>query len=221
MGKYHATSQQWNVRIFFPWDERTLSAGDSLALLALLRAPEGGSLNLPRGLRVDATAHYLHLTRMADGSPVVPTPNPQPVRLDAGMGAVCFGGFTFRLSDFDPVHDPAPDGVHAVALPSALLAQTVLRTASSGDTIHPFGAGGGKPLRRYLTDHKLDMPFRPRLPLLCIGGEVLWAVGVGAAEGTRLTDAPSTRITVGSEPPWIYETPREAARYADQTNMKE
>lgn len=202
-------------------EERTLSAGDSLALLMLLRTPEGGSLNLPHGLRVDATVCYLHLTRMAEGAPVAKTPARPPMRLDSGMERVRFGGFTFRLSAFDPVHDSAPDGVHAVALTNAMLSQTVLRTKDTDDRIHPFGTGGGKPLRRYLIDHKLDLPFRAHLPLLCMDSEVLWAVGIGAAEGTRITDGPSTRIAIEGHLPWTSETLREAARHANQTNMKE
>jgi tRNA(Ile)-lysidine synthetase-like protein len=72
-----------------------------------------------------------------------------------------------------------------------------------GDRIRPFGAAGGKELRRYLTDRKVDAPFRPYLPLVCLSGEVLWAAGAGASEGTRLDGRPAVNITVSGALPWL------------------
>ena len=182
------------------FSEHSLSASESLALLGLLRAPEGATLNLPHGLRATVTARRMHITRMADGSPVSPVPTPPPLPLDGAEGMLRFGSFLFRLAAYHPQADTAPDGIRSVVVPNSLLARAVFRVMAAGDHIRPFGAGGGKPLRRYLTDHKLDPPFRPALPLLCVDGEVLWAVGVGAAEGTRITDAPSTTVTLEAEP---------------------
>ena len=83
--------------------------------------------------------------------------------------AVRFGEWTFRLTPFDPALDPAPDGRSSIAVPDALLARATLRTARTGDHIRPFGAQGGKPLRRYFTDRHIDAPFRPVIPLICLG----------------------------------------------------
>ena len=216
-----------------PEGEQSLSAGDSLKLLRLLRAAETGSMNLPHGLRIDATPRYLHLVRMADGSPVTaaavpspvglaplcaPSPRPAAAALCAQQGSerrVRFGVLTLRLSPFDPTREPAPDGRLSVAVPDALLARATLRTARAGDRFRPFGAEGGKPLRRYCTDRHIDLPFRPLIPLICIGQEVLWAAGVGAAESTRLTGEPATRITAEGDLPWFDPTPRKAARQAE------
>ena len=194
-------------------------------------------MNLPHGLRLDATAHCLHLVRMADGLPITPVPAPLAVELaplcepplrslathtptpydetGAAPGArepcgerlssraVRFGEWTFRLTPFDPALDPAPDGRSSIAVPDALLARATLRPARTGDHIRPFGAQGGKPLRRYFTDRHIDAPFRPVIPLICLGRHVLWAVGVGASETTRLTGGPATRITAEGDAPWI------------------
>ena len=170
----------------------------------LLQHPDG-SHNLPPALRAETTAQYLHLLRMADGNPLSPLPRPAPIALGPDLPAcgrtVAFAGLRFTLTAADPAQPP-PDGLRTVEVPLAALPGLQLRLPESGDRIHPFGAHGGKPLRRYLTDRKLDRPFRPWLPLLCAGSEVLWAVGLGAAEDTRRTAAPAVRLSAEGLLPW-------------------
>ncbi len=183
--------------------EEAVSAADSLALLSLAKGPAGACLNLPFALKAQASECCVHLLRMADDAPLAPAPPPAPVAGLDGRRSLRFGGFSFRFSACEPGASPPPDGLRSVAVPASLLPRLTLRTALPGDRIHPFGAGGGKELRRYLTDRKVDAPFRPYLPLVCLSGEVLWAVGVGAAEGTRLDDRPAVRITVSGALPWL------------------
>ncbi len=179
-------------------DERALSYDDSLALLALLNTP-GASLNLPGGVRAECTEGFLHMVRMADGSPLRPWDAPGPIPLaDTGL-PVPFGALTLTISQ----SAAPPDGRRAVALPAETLARCVLRLPKAGDWIYPFGAPGRKALRRYLTDRKLDRPFRAALPVLCDGDEALWVVGVGASEQTRLAGAPCVTLTAGGELPWL------------------
>lgn len=182
-----------------------LTAGDTLALRALLRAPVGTALNLPYQLRALKGAAHLHLTRMG-GEPLSPLPAQSPVPLRPGMRQTALGAFRFSAKPYDPLRDAPPDGLTTVALPDALLAGCELRTALAGDRITPFGASGGKLLRRYLTDRKLDAPFRAAIPLVCAGDRALWVCGVGAAETTRLGDAPATLLTLMDIPPWLPPT---------------
>ena len=207
--------------------ERSLSAADTLGLVALLKAPEGAGLNLPHALRALVTARFVHLTRMADGSPParvrpappVAAPSPAAILTQAelaGPQTVVFSGLTFRFSPDDPAR-PAPDGLRSVTVPAACLTGAQLRLPRPGDVFHPFGAPGGKPLRRYLTDRKLDPPFRPWLPLLCAGGEALWIAGVGASETTRRAPGPAVRIDVDGVLPWAGETPADLGPESNQT----
>ena len=189
------------------FDEHALSAGDSLALLELLRASENAALNLPHDLCAVATAHYVHLVRMADGAPLCDTPQPEPLPLTGAPDTLCFGALVFHCAPELPGRDPPPDGVRSVVVPDALLPRLNLRTARPGDRIHPFGAVGGKTLRRYFMDRKVDLPFRPRVPLLCMEDQVLWAVGLGASEVTRAGHEPATRVTVTGALYWQAEPP--------------
>jgi tRNA(Ile)-lysidine synthetase-like protein len=154
---------------------------------------------------LDRSAMSRNLIRMADGGPLSPPPRPVPVALGPDLPAsgyaVPFAGLRFTLTPADPAQPP-PDGLRTVEVPLAALPGLQLRLPDAGARIRPFGAQGGKPLRRYLTDRKVDRPFRPWLPLLCAGGEVLWAVGLGAAEGTRRTGCPAVRLTAEGPLPW-------------------
>ena len=205
-----AFAERMLLRAGAPADDCALSAADSLALLSLLT--DGGSRNLPRDLRADIGATALHIVRMADGAPVAPADLPAPMPLTDGAR---FADLTFR---FDP--DAPPDGKRAVALPPALLARCVLRLPQPGDRIRPFGAPGRKELRRFLTDRKLDAPFRAVLPVLCDGDDVLWAIGLGASERTRLT-ADAIRVRVEGDIPWLTERAGALAANDNHPPMKE
>lgn len=183
-------------------EERALSAEDSLALLSLLHAPPGTDMNLPHGLRAVGTGRFIHLVRMADGAPLTPKDTPEAMQSLPADGCVVFDGYEITVSPNPPENGKAPDGASRVAVPLALLQNAALRTARPGDVVRPFGAPGSKPLRRYFTDQKIDLPFRARVPLLCVENRVLWAVGVGAAEETRLTREPAVWLSVSPPPPW-------------------
>ena len=73
-------------------------------------------------------------------------------------------------------------------------ANAVLRTPQPGDRIHPLGAPGAKPLRRFLTDRKVPLLLRPVLPVLADGNEILWAPGLAVSEKLRLESVPEGSI---------------------------
>ncbi len=182
-------------------DERSLSAQDSLTMLELLNAPEYTVINLPGALHAMATRRFIHLTRMEDDAPLQDVPPAAPVALTQADATITFGDIALHATPYTSSMRP-PDGHVSIVLTEDQRKAAVLRTPLSGDTIRPFGASGQKPLRRYLTDQKLDPPFRRYLPVLAIGHEVLWAVGVGAAENTRLSKDSAVLFTLQGTVPW-------------------
>ena len=188
-------------------DEHCLSAEDSLRLYALLSAPENAVMNLPGALHALATEHYMHLTRMEGDAPLADAPLPAPVRLQDAQNPIGFGDIAFSAMPHDP-GGITPDGKLTVVLTERQFNATVLRNPRPGDVIQPFGADGGKPLRRYLTDRKLDPPFRRHLPVIAVRNDVLWAVGVGAAEATRVRHEPSILLTLQGTLPWYHRMHR-------------
>jgi tRNA(Ile)-lysidine synthase len=185
-----------------PLDELSLPAGDSLALLKLLNAPENTVINLPGALHATVTEHFVHLTRMADDVPLQDVPLLPPQSADTDMQSLLFGDIALHMMPHTP-GGVCPDGKRTVVLTRSLLKTAVLRQPRPGDAIRPFGADGSKPLRRYLTDQKLDPPFRKHLPVVASGKNVLWAIGVGAAESTRIVCEPSILFTLQGELPWL------------------
>lgn len=128
----------------------------------------GTVVNLPNGYRMLATKSRLHLIE-----PCHDKKKPRAFDKQEWLCRKPSGGET-------------GDGVRTQAVDEALYEQAVLRTRCPGDRITPFGAPGSRPLREYLIDRKIDQPFRDETPLLCIGAEVLWVLGVGASEALRV-----------------------------------
>ncbi|MEG1775904.1 MAG: tRNA lysidine(34) synthetase TilS [Clostridia bacterium] len=172
-------------------EEGSLSHEDTLALVALACAPPGTVRNLPCDLCVLVGTQHLHLLRQG-GAPLVLVAAPQPLRLlalarssrteDACLLRYLSVDFSLALCQPGeaPPHDP-----RTVLLSPDILACAVLRAPLPGDSLHPFGASGAKPLRRWLTDHKIDPPFRPFLPILAADASVLWIPALATAEALR------------------------------------
>lgn len=83
-----------------------------------------------------------------------------------------------------PVYENALNQV----LDGAAVRGAELRLRKPGDWISPLGTNGRKSLSDYLTDRKIDRPLRDRIPLLTLGSEVLWAVGVGISNRAALRE---------------------------------
>jgi tRNA(Ile)-lysidine synthase len=170
-------------------DERSLSHGDTLRLLALTQGQDQDSMNLPQGLRVLRAGGYLHLLRQ-EAAPLLPLPHAEPVPLSQEQEAYSLASHAFALRPLPP-GEPLPHSSKEVLLRGGQLAQGLtLRFPQPGDVIHPFGAPGGKPLRRFFIDRKVPLPFRPVWPVLAQGNRVLWVPRVASGEETRLPPDP-------------------------------
>jgi len=209
-------------------DERQLSALDSEALLTLL-PPErtGAQLNLPCGLTALRGQRLLHLTRQG-GEALCPAAedlpsgeSPLPVGGVVSLSGLAADAEALPLpgwigKDGTPllmaacartVPTQAPPSACTVHIPLALAEGCVLRTPRPGDRIHPLGAPGDKPLRRWLTDRKVDQPLRPLLPVLAAGGSILWIPGLCTAQALAFApDTPCLTLTVNLPLPYLPTT---------------
>ena len=182
-----------------PPDERAIGHGDTLALTALARGAAGGAHNLPCGLKAVAGRDYLYLLTQ-EGGPLRPeTAVCLPVT--AGERAYALGFVRLRQI---PAGPDAPAPAHAgeaVLSPAVLALGPVLRRPRPGDRIRPMGAPGAKPLRRFLTDRRVDLPLRPWLAVLAVENEVLWIPHLCASERLRLTAVPGGSVRLLAAPP--------------------
>lgn len=69
----------------------------------------------------------------------------------------------------------------------------VLRTRRQGDFIVPLGMQGRKKLQDYFVDEKVSREQRDRIPLLCLGPEIVWIVGGRISENYKV-DSSTDRI---------------------------
>ena len=63
----------------------------------------------------------------------------------------------------------------------------VVRAPAEGDRIRPFGAGGGKPLGKFLTDRKIQAAERYNIKVLALGKNALHVFGVRRSDAAPVT----------------------------------
>ncbi len=149
-------------------EERNPDWAQTRGLVSLSEAAPGSVVNLPGGWRAERGRKALHLIPAHREAPA-----PAPYRAEGCF----FGKLELRTA---PSRGNPGDGRRAQEVPPGFPEGCEIRTRREGDFIRPFGMEGRKSLQDYLTDRKLDAPWRDRIPLLCRGREVLLAAGVGA-----------------------------------------
>ncbi|MGH9389633.1 MAG: tRNA lysidine(34) synthetase TilS, partial [Vicinamibacteria bacterium] len=100
------------------------------------------------------------------------------------------------------VIDTPPFGNAVIVGFDGCLPELKVRSPRPGDRFHPLGAPGSKPLSRYLMDKKISRDLRSRVPLVVRGApslddsgeEILWVVGHGVSEASRVS-AGSSRLS--------------------------
>lgn len=83
------------------------------------------------------------------------------------------GSSAWRL-DFDKIKESGQD--------------PVLRTRRQGDYIVPLGMQGRKKIQDFFVDQKYAREERARIPILCLGSEVIWVAGSRISENYKVDD---------------------------------
>ena len=152
----HPALRRYALRLACPVK---LDAATTEALMAL---KPGQKMNLPEDGRAECSNEYLHFIL---ANPAPPTPGKLIVQ---------------------PWHGETGDGKCVQAVKRSVYEQCELRFLQPGDRMHPLGAKGSKSMQDYFVDKKVPRPFRAYTPLLCIGNQVVWAVGIGVGEEARV-----------------------------------
>ncbi len=66
--------------------------------------------------------------------------------------------------------------------------EPVCRTRRAGDRFHPLGADGERKLKEFFIDEKVPRAARDSVPLVVLGGEILWVVGHRLSEAARVSE---------------------------------
>ncbi len=106
----------------------------------------------------------------------------------SGPGRYEMDGTVFTCSECSE----AAFGDGAEYFDMAALTGAVFRHRREGDFIQPLGMSGTKRLSDYLSDRKVPLYMRDDMVVLAVGSEVLWAVGAGVSEKSKIK--PGSRI---------------------------
>jgi tRNA(Ile)-lysidine synthase len=146
---------------------RALSRAEVDSVMAL--GDSGGSRSLDLGAQLRAVAEYgtLRFRRGPDA------PAPDPVALGV-PGAARFGAW-----EVEAVRGSRGEvAVSGAALGGAL----TVRAWREGDRLRPVGLGATKTLQDLFTDAKVPRSLRRSLPVVEMGGEIVWVAGVALDE---------------------------------------
>ncbi len=177
----------WWLRHAPPGKEHGLSSGQTRALQNLICAPAGSRCNLPAGWYGQAGWTHLHLI------------SPEETAGMAEGPLECCG-----LFHLEACHGRTGNGREVQVIPQALVREAVVRTRRAGDWIRPYGGKGRQSLQDYFTNRRIDAPFRDRVPLICIGSEVLLAGGAGAGALPDVKDIKDPVLLVWNTTfPWL------------------
>jgi tRNA(Ile)-lysidine synthase len=79
--------------------------------------------------------------------------------------------------------------MEAVFDSASLGADLRLRNFRRGDRFQPLGMTGHKKVKEVFIEKKVPLSVRASLPLLVLGGEVIWIPGYGRSEVAKVTSA--------------------------------
>jgi tRNA(Ile)-lysidine synthase len=158
------------------------------------RARSGRELHLP-GLLVETSFDDLRFRALAPGGARKARERgynefeyrlsiPAQVRIPE-----CSGTFSAGVAEGDGAAREAYGNAVVVGF-EGRLPELRVRAPRAGDRFHPLGAPGSKPLSRYLMERKVSREVRSRVPLLVAGDsgeEILWVVGHGVSESSRVS----------------------------------
>ena len=71
-----------------------------------------------------------------------------------------------------------------------------LRGPNTGDRFHPLGAPGSKKVSDFLSDQKIDLLARKRVPVLCVDDAILALPGLRIDHRYRITDKTTRAVRV-------------------------
>lgn len=161
----HIAMRRRIMQAFIPFDEEFRTIDDATNI------EPGMTVNLQKNWHIAATERRIYLLPPPDRENIPPK--------------------TLLVKEFDGFFG---DGIQSQAIPQSLAEQCCLRYRQKGDYIQPFGMQGTKSLQDYFVDRKVDAPLRDCLPIMCIGKEVVWAIGVGPSERVRCYETSDKQV---------------------------
>jgi tRNA(Ile)-lysidine synthase len=139
----------------------------------LVNEPEGGVVELGRGVEAQVEGGHVRFTT---------GPEAEPAAVTLSVPGVCrFGSWEVR-AEVSPAVPPVDGPDLAVLDPAALAGPLTVRSWREGDRMRPLGLGGSKSLQDLFTDRKVPRSLRHTLPVVTSDGRIVWIAGVAVSD---------------------------------------
>jgi tRNA(Ile)-lysidine synthase len=169
--------------------EVALGRREAREIWRLAREPEGGEVDLGRGLHAVCEQGLIRFREAEDAAP-------QPVALPV-PGRCRFGPWEVSAE----LHRPPVriNGPERAVLDAATVGPgMVVRPWREGDRIRPLGMEGTKTLQDLFTDRKVPRSLRHRLPVVVSDQRVAWVAGVAVSEEFARANGPDELVVLSA-----------------------
>ena len=156
-------------------------------MLAALTLPAGRRLSLPGGLFF--TVEYDRYLLGADPSALCPYPGPCGEFVLKVPGVTITPGWRVETVMSGPGQVVGEEDGFTAHLDADRIGQRILvRTRRPGDRFRPLGMSETKKLGEFMIDARVPRAWRPRVPVVCSGDDILWVVGWRIDDRARVTE---------------------------------
>lgn len=167
--------------------EVALGRREAREIWRLAHRPEGGEVDLGRGLHAVCEQGLIRFREAEDAAP-------EPVALTV-PGRCRFGPWEVSAElRRPPVRTNGPE--RAVLDAAAVGGGVIVRPWREGDRIRPLGMEGSKSLQDLFTDRKVPRSLRHRLPVVVSDQRVAWVAGVAVSEEFARANGPDDELVV-------------------------
>jgi len=144
-----------------------------------------GHVSLPGGWTVVRDYDRLHLVRGLENPPPSAYDYALPLEGEVRIAEL---GVTMRAWCSNPAEASHPQNMHrAIFDRDAVNGARRLRSRQPGDRFQPLGMAGHKKVKDLLIEKRAPRLLRDRLPLVLVGGEVLWVPGYGRSGAAKVS----------------------------------
>ncbi len=125
---------------------------------------------------------------------------PEPQEMSLSIPGTCtFGEWEVTSKLLGDVPNGLSGGHDKALLDADLMGNEVtVRVWHEGDRLRPLGMVGSKSVQDIFTDEKVPRSLRKRLPVLDVGGSVVWVAGVALSDEFKLTEKTKKAVRISA-----------------------
>ncbi len=175
---------RWTVR-YLLGDAKDLEAEHVQKMLAFMKKPAGKTLHLPHKLQLHRG--YQHLVVNFEDNKACPLPLLEKEYKLIIPGCNRLPGWQIKCDILDSGRQSFGTGFTADLDLQKSGSELIVRTRRRGDTFQPLGMQHPKKLQRFMSDAKIPLSWRDRVPLICRGEQIIWVAGWRIADSVKLS----------------------------------